>query len=111
MADKQDAALLVQLAQWATSLGIEEAQRTLMSDDFDAESADALDPAVQKVLEFGETIATLTKNNLLDTALVLDWLWIEGMWERVKPAALKLRQRHGVDALFENFEALASTQR
>jgi hypothetical protein len=34
-------------------------------------------------LTWGETIGTLTKNGLLDTELVLDWLWVSGVWARV----------------------------
>jgi hypothetical protein len=32
------------------------------------------------------------------------------MWSRVGPAAIKLREKHGVPGLYENFEALASKQ-
>jgi hypothetical protein len=59
------------------------------------------------VLMFGESIATLTKHDLLSTKLVNDWLWIEGMWSRVGPAALKHRARFNEPRLYENFEALA----
>jgi hypothetical protein len=65
---------------------------------------------VVRVLSWGETIGTLTKNGLLDTDLVLDWIWVSGLWERVGPAALKQREKHGVPELYENFEALAAKQ-
>lgn len=107
MADKQDGALLVQLAQWSTSMGADDAMRKLYSDGFDPETATIDDPDVSKTLMFGETIGTLTKNGLIDTALVLDWLWVAGMWGRVGPAARKERDKHGDPRLFENFEALA----
>jgi hypothetical protein len=42
--------------------------------------------------------------------LVLDWLWVAGMWSRVGPAALKFRDKHGVPELYGNFEALATKQ-
>jgi hypothetical protein len=32
------------------------------------------------------------------------------MWDRVGPAAVRARDRLGSDALYENFEALASAQ-
>ena len=59
---------------------------------------------------WGETVGTLTKNGLLDIDLVLDWLWVSGLWTRVGPAAVKLREKHGVPELYENFEALAKRQ-
>jgi hypothetical protein len=52
----------------------------------------------------------LTKNGLLDTDLVLDWLWMSGVWARVGPAALRQREKHGVPELYANFEALAAKQ-
>jgi hypothetical protein len=105
---REDAQLMVQLAQWGTSLGIEDAIPMILADDFDPEVADAhSDPHVRKVLMFGESIATLTKHDLLSSELVNDWLWIEGMWSRVGPAAVKAREKHGEPRLYENFEALA----
>ena len=62
------------------------------------------------ILNWGETIGTLTKNGLLDTDLVLDWLWVSGIWARVGPAARKQRDKHCVPELYENFEALAAKQ-
>jgi hypothetical protein len=105
-----DAQLMIQIAQWGTSLGVEEAMPQLFADDFDPDTANAMDnPAVRKMLMFGESIATLTKHDLLSTKLVNDWLWIEGMWSRVGPAALKHRARFNEPRLYENFEALAKT--
>jgi hypothetical protein len=110
MADKTDAALLIQLAQWGTTMGIEESQQTIWADDFDPEAADPRDVHVARVLNWGESIGTLTKNGLLDQDLVLDWLWVSGMWAKVGPAAMKLRATMGEDSLYENFEALAAQQ-
>jgi hypothetical protein len=110
MADREDAALLVQLAQWGSTMGIEEAQHAVWADGFDPQAASVEDILVSRILNWGETIATLTKNGLLDPDLVLDWLWIAGLWSRVGPAAVKLRQKQGVPELYENFEALANKQ-
>jgi hypothetical protein len=82
---REDASLIVELAKWGSMIGLPEASRTIFADDFDSESAEALDPHVQTVLVFHETVGTLVKNRLLDRDLVLDWLW-------------------------ENFEALAQDQ-
>ncbi len=110
MADREDAALVVQLAQWGTMMGLQAAMRTLFSDGFDRESAAAEDEIVATALEFGETVGTLTKQGLLSTDLVLDWLWVAGLWEQVAPAARKAREKFGVPQLYENLEALAAKQ-
>jgi hypothetical protein len=107
---REDAALIVELAKWGAMIGLADASRTIFSDDFDSESAEALDPHVQTVLVFHETVGTLVKNKLLDRELVLDWLWVSGAWARVRPAALEARAHAGVDQLWENFEALAHAQ-
>jgi hypothetical protein len=105
-----DAMLVMELAKWGTMMGMQEATRTIFAEDFDPDAAKASDPAVQSVILFNETVGTLVKNGLLDRDLVYDWLWVAGAWDRVGPAALRAREQSGVDALFENFEALAAGQ-
>jgi hypothetical protein len=107
---REDATLIVELAKWGSMIGLPEASRTIFADDFDPESAEALDPHVQTVLIFHETVGTLVKNDLLDRDLVLDWLWVSGAWNRVAAAALVARAHAGVPELWENFEALAQEQ-
>ncbi len=111
MPDRNDAMLLVELAQLATAMGLDDAIGELFKPDFDPESA-TIDgnAAVRKALEFGETVGTLTKHHLFDTELALDWLWVAGIWSRVGPAALRQREELGAPALYENFEALAERQ-
>jgi hypothetical protein len=110
MADRQDAALVVQLAQWGATMGLQQAAKVVLSDDFDPDTASLDDDNVVTVCNYYETVGTLTKNGLLSTELVLDWLWVSGAWARVEPAVAKLRAKHGVAALMENFEALATQQ-
>ncbi|MEO6857949.1 MAG: hypothetical protein ABI323_05100 [Solirubrobacteraceae bacterium] len=106
---KEDAQLMLQIAQWGTSLGLETHMPEIFADDFNPDAADAMDSAaVRTILILGESIGTLTKHDLLSTALVNDWLWIEGLWSRVGPAALKAREKFGEPRLYENFEALAN---
>jgi hypothetical protein len=107
---REDAMLIVELAKWGSMIGLPEASRTIFSDDFDSDSAEALDPQVQTMLVFHETVGTLVKNGLLDRDLVLDWLWVSGAWDRVGPAALEARAAAGVPELWENFETLAQAQ-
>lgn len=104
---REDAQLMVQLAQWGTALGLEEAMPALFADDFDPDTATASDRPVRVLLMYGESIGTLVKNGLLSDELVHDWLWVEGMWSRVAPAALRQREKLGEPRLYENFEALA----
>lgn len=111
MSAHDDAVLLIQIAQWGTQMGFQRASRVVLSEDFDPQSARADEEEVATVLTFGETIGTLTKRALLDTDLVLDWLWVAGLWDRVGPAAEKAREHFGVPDLFENFEALARQQK
>ncbi len=110
MAEREDGALLVQLAQWGAMMNLEEAMQAIWADDFDPQTASWKDPLVSRVLVYGETIGTLTKNGLFDTDLALDWLWLSGLWQRVGGAAQKARDDAGVQQLYENFEALAMKQ-
>ena len=109
-ASREDANLLVQLAQWGAMINVGEALGGVFSEEFSPEAADANDVYVRTILVFGETIGTLVKNDLLDQGLVLDWIWAEGLWDRVGPAARRARERFGAEALYENFEALAQAQ-
>lgn len=110
MAEQHDATTMLQLAQWGAMMGLEEAMMTVMSPGFNAEDADPQDKLVNRVLVYGETIGTLTKNRLLDAALVRDWLWVEGMWAKVSPAVEKIRSQAGEPRLYENFEVLATKE-
>jgi hypothetical protein len=66
--------------------------------------------ALHAIMNLNETLGTFVKQGLLHRGLVYDLYWISGTWERCKPMVLDIRQRTGVDALYENFEALALGQ-
>lgn len=87
-------------------MGVEDAFRAIFAEQFDPEKTATDDPAVGKVLYFGETVATLVKHNLLDRDLISDLLWFEGIWAQVAPHARHARERAGEPRLYENFEAL-----
>lgn len=106
-ATKDDATLLVQLLSLGAQTNLQDAMHHVMQDGFDPENVDPSDKSVGIVLGFGETVGTFVKQGLLDRGLVHDLLWIEGMWAKVGPAALKLREKAGEPRLYENFEALA----
>jgi hypothetical protein len=104
-----DAQLMIQIAQWGTSLGLQDAMPEIFGPDFDPAAEEAMTNAsVRMILTFGESIATLTKHDLLSEELVKDWIWVEGLWARVGPAALRQREAMGEPRLYENFEALAT---
>jgi hypothetical protein len=105
---QQDAQLMVQLMQWGTSMGLQKHMATLMDPSFDPETANPFEPAVTTVLSFGEAVSTLVKKQLLSDELVYDWLWVSGMWARVRPAAMRAREATSEPRLYENFEALAA---
>jgi hypothetical protein len=105
-ATHEDAMLMMQFLRWGSEMGLEDSLRAIFSEDFDPE-ADAMEnPVVGRVLTFGEALATMVKHGLLDRALVVDLLWVEGIWSRVEPHALRVRERSGEPRLYENFEAL-----
>ncbi|HVV77234.1 MAG TPA: hypothetical protein VHC43_14480 [Mycobacteriales bacterium] len=106
-ATREDATLMVQLMQLGAQTGFQEAMSHIMRDEFDPQQAGLDDSSVQTVLGLGETIGTFVKQGVLDGGLVHDLLWIEGMWAKVGPAALKAREALGEKRLYENFEALA----
>ena len=107
---REDATLIVELAKWGAMIGVPEASGAIWADDFDPDTAESRDPHVRTMLGYYETIGTLVKNGLLDRDLIYDWLWVAGVWERVGPAALRVRETT-VPQMFENFEALAAGQR
>jgi hypothetical protein len=105
-----DALLMVQLARWSTEIGVEDAIPHILADDFDPDTADMLaDDSVRKLLLFGESVGTLVKHDLLSAELVHDWIWVQGIWNRVGPAAIRQREKFGEPRLYENFEALAKS--
>jgi hypothetical protein len=112
MATHEDAETVLQLMRWGTEMGFEGAAKAIFSPDFDPEAAAAVDVEaddnVAKVLYFGETAATLVKHGLLDRDLLLDLLWLEGMWAKVAPHARAARERDNEPRLYENFEALVT---
>lgn len=109
-ATHDDAILMIELAKWGSMVGIDEAAREVFADDFDPEAAEVTNPSVGKLLMYGETIGTLVKNGLINRELIYDWLWVEGTWGKVAPAAQRARAKAGVPQLYENYEALAAGQ-
>jgi hypothetical protein len=106
VATYDDAGLLVQLMRWGTEMNLEEGFTTIFSEEFDPDASDRNDPGVGKVLLFGETVGALVKHGVLNRELVLDVFWADGIWAKVGPSALRVRERAGDQRLYENFESL-----
>jgi hypothetical protein len=109
MATQKDAELLVQLLRWATEMGAEAAFAEIFSDGFRKEDASISNPAVGKILTYGEAVGTFVKHGLLDKDLVNDFWSSSSVWDRLGPAAVRGREEMGEPRLFENFEALAKS--
>jgi hypothetical protein len=107
VATYDDAGLLVQLMRWGTELKLDEGFNQIFAEGFDPEATDLNDPAVGRVLFFGETVGALVKHGVLNRDLVLDVFWVDGIWAKVAPRALHAREMAGEPRLYENFEALA----
>jgi hypothetical protein len=107
MATQKDAELLVLLLRWATEMGAEAAYAEIFSEGFQKEEASLSNPAVGKLLTYGEAVGTFVKHGLLDRALVNDFWLSSAVWDRLGSAVLKGREEMGEPRLFENFEALA----
>jgi hypothetical protein len=103
-----DANLMVQLLRWGADIDLPNAIAQVLSDDFDADTADGDSPAVRTVLSFMETVGTFVNQGVLDRGLVDDLFWLEGIWSRLGTAAIKQREHLGEPRLFENIEKLAS---
>jgi hypothetical protein len=115
----RDARLMVQLAQWGTAMGTTEAWGWLRSDEFIPEYAGFVEkfpPGSEGytravgVCMWMETIGTLYKQGLFSGELLFDWLAVGAMWDRLKGFALGEREKSGIAALWENFEALANAE-
>jgi hypothetical protein len=55
-----------------------------------------------------KTIGTLWKHGLINEELLFDWLYVGGMWERLKPILVAMRETS--PQLWENFESMAEAQ-
>jgi hypothetical protein len=117
-ATKDDAHLVIELAQLGTQLVHPKARGWVWSDDFVSDGADFFEKYppgseefdyVSSLAAWYETVATLWKRGLVNEELLFDWLWVAGMWDRLKSILLVMRDQ-GTPRLWENFEAMAEAQ-
>jgi hypothetical protein len=115
----QDAQLMIQIAQYWASAGIQKSLTWLWSDKYlpNYDEFVAKYPVGSK--QFGranavcgamEMLGTLYKHGLFNGELLFDWLAVDLIWDRVGGFALGVRKAAGDERLYENFEALAKAQ-
>ena len=119
-ATHQDAMLMLQFAQWGTTMGIQGALNWFYSDEFETDyeafkekyppGSEGYGKAL-KICGWYETLGTLYKQGLFNEELLFDWLFVKGPWERIKGFATGLREESGSPRMYENFEALANAQK
>ena len=116
---REDAALMLQVAQLGAVRGLHEASNWLWSDKFLPDYAEfrkkfprgsAGAGHARVISTHYETLGTLWKNKLINEDLLFDWLWITGVWDRMKGIVLGERKEAGERRLGENFQKMAAAQ-
>ena len=116
-ATKEDAQLVVQLAQLGGQMSDPKARGFIWGDSFISDAKGFFEkypPGTDEwnyvggVAAWYETIGTLWKHGLLDEELLFDWLWVAGMWKRLSP--ILVAQRCNTPQLWENLETMAEAQ-
>jgi len=115
----QDAALMLQMAQWGATSGIQKANAFMWSDRFENDYKQFLNKYppggeeysfASQICGWYETLGTLFKHDLFNRELLFDWLLVSAVWDRIKGFALGVREEAGTPGLYENFEAMAKAQ-
>jgi hypothetical protein len=119
---REDADILLRLAELSALHNLPAAATFIWSDDFPTDFARFRDkfPAgkrseeeglLRRYLGYFETAGTLYRNDLFSGDLLFDWMAVTAAWDRVKGYALGVRQEAGDTSLFENFEYAAEHAR
>ncbi len=115
----EDAGLMLQLAELGAVRGLPGASNWMWSDKFIADHAEFIKKYPPGSEGYGharliavhyETIGTLWKNKLLNEDLLFDWMWVTGVWDRIKGFVLGERRAAKESALGENFQKMAAAQ-
>ena len=116
-ATKEDAQLVVQLAQLGTQMADPMARGFIWGETFVSDPTEFFEtypPGTEEwnyiggVAAWYETIGTLWKHELISEELLFDWLYVAGMWERLGPILVAMRESSPL--LWTNFEAMAQAQ-
>ncbi len=116
---KDDAHLVIELAQLGSQMVHPKARGWVWSDSFigDADEFFATYPPgtdefdyVSSLAAWHETVATLWKRGLISEELLFDWLWVASIWDKLKGILIAMREQTGTSELWANFEAMAEAQ-
>jgi hypothetical protein len=114
---KEDAHLLIDLARLGTQMVDPKARGWIWGEAFVSDPEEFWEKHPPGTVEFDyvsgmaawfETIGTIWKHGLLDEELLFDWLYISGLWDRLGPILVTMRE--STPQLWENFEAMAKKQ-
>ena len=112
----QDATLMLQLTQWGATSGLQARERFPVERQvhWRLQGVRAEVPTGSKEWSYAsqicgwyETLGTLHRHELINAQLVFDWLWVAGVWERIKGFALGVHEEAHNPRLYEYFEAMA----
>jgi len=119
---REDADILLRLAELSALHNLAPAAAFIWSDDFPADFArfrqkfprtkrSEEEGLLRRYLGYFETAGTLYRNGLLSGDLLFDWMAVTAAWDRVKGYALGVREEAEDPRLFENFEYTAEQAR
>jgi hypothetical protein len=116
---KDDAHLVIELARLGSQMVHPKARGWIWSDEFVADGDEFFEkypPGTDEFLYVSgmagwhETVATLWKRGLVSEELLFDWLWVAGVWDKLKDILITMREGAGTPQLWANFEAMAEAQ-
>jgi hypothetical protein len=116
---KDDAHLVIELAQLGSQMVHPKARGWIWSDELPSDGDEFFEkypPATEEFLyvsglaAWHETVATLWKRGLVSEELLFDWLWVAGVWDKLKDILITMRTGAGTPQLWANFEAMAEAQ-
>lgn len=121
MATKEDARLIIEFSRWAIDWGFHEANVWIAGHAADVSSyqsfVETYPPGTPEhrhpftVLGYFENLGLFYKHNVIDEALLFDWLDFCGPWNKLSSFAYSHREDKQNPQLWGNFEALAQAQR
>jgi hypothetical protein len=116
---KDDAHLVIELAQLGSQMVHPKARGWIWSDEFVSHADEFFEKYppgtdeflyVSSVAGWHETVATLWKRGLVSEELLFDWIWVAGIWDKLKDILITMRAGSGTAQLWANFEAMAEAQ-
>jgi len=117
---REDAALMLQFAQWANGAVQNKAYPYVWGDDFIADFDEFTQKHsrgskengyISQLLSVYETLGTLYKLGLFNEELLFEWQAIYPIWDRLESHALGRRKESGDPRIMENFEFMAKKAR